>query len=164
MARSRKTRSNKSRSLSKSRRSTKSKRSVTRSRKTGSNKSRKSSTRSRSRSIRSRPVRRRKASISRSSSGYNSKSRSTSRSLTRGWKKAAPKRGKERHALKKKCGAKCFLDPKNEKFPICQRLTGVSHECIMDCRAVKSAYIRARQWGYDDIANRAQSLYRDHCE
>lgn len=117
----------------------------------------KSKSKSRFTSRRRRAPAKSKSRRSRSSSGRGS--------VTRGWAKAAPSRGRARHALKSKCGSKCFLDPVNEKFPICAKLTGrkSSGSCEIDCRGVKAAYIRARQWGYDDIARKADRLYKLHC-
>ena len=78
-------------------------------------------------------------------------------SPTKGWKDAAPKRGKEREELKQKCGPKCFLLPEKNKFPIC------SHTCTPDCRGIISAKIRARQYKYENVATLAQKLQDKLC-
>ena len=57
---------------------------------------------------------------------------------TRGWKVASPARGRERSAMKKKCGSKCFLSPVKNGYPICARNT-----CKPDCRGIISAKVRA---------------------
>ena len=84
---------------------------------------------------------------------------------TRGWSARSPTRGKERHQLKAECGDKCFLLPDEEKFPICAspRITGGTSTCEIDCGGVASAYIRARQWGYDDVADKAKKIVKE-CE
>lgn len=65
-------------------------------------------------------------------------------SPTRGWKKASPKRGSERHKMKRHCGDKCFLLSDAEKYPVCRR-----GSCDIDCRGVTSAKIRASQYQPD---------------
>lgn len=72
-------------------------------------------------------------------------------SSTKGWKKDSPKRGEERHSISRRC-PNCFLMPKEEKFPICDI------NCKIDCRAINSAYIRARQHKYPKVATRAKTL------
>ena len=76
---------------------------------------------------------------------------------TRGWKAAAPQKGTERHELKKQCGQGCFLQPDTEGFPICPALRE-GKGCGIDCRGVTSALVRARQWGYDDVAEMAEEI------
>uniref|UniRef100_A0A6C0BNQ5 Uncharacterized protein n=1 Tax=viral metagenome TaxID=1070528 RepID=A0A6C0BNQ5_9ZZZZ len=85
-------------------------------------------------------------------------------SRTRGWSKVAPRRGKPRKALKKKCGDKCFLDPKHDAFPICAKLSRSSSSCEIDCRGVQAAKIRAAQWGYTNVKKAADELYRTKCK
>jgi hypothetical protein len=82
---------------------------------------------------------------------------------TRGWASRSPTRGAERHQLKKDCGNKCFLLPGEEKFPICQspRMTGGVSNCTPDCTGIESAYIRARQYKYDDVAEKAKALLKE---
>jgi len=65
---------------------------------------------------------------------------------TRGWAIDKPKRGKERHQLKAKCGKKCFLIPETEGFPICSK-----DKCEIDRRALIAAKIRAKQHGYLEL-------------
>jgi hypothetical protein len=78
-------------------------------------------------------------------------------STTKGWGAEAPRRGTARHELYQKCGSKCFLNPKEEKFPIC------SKSCDIDCRGVHAAYQRARQYKHEDIAEKASSLLKRDC-
>ncbi len=58
----------------------------------------------------------------------------------KGWSKSAPG-ARQRTVMLKKCGKKCFLGPK-KSFPICTKGT-----CRVNRKGVKSAYIRAKQWG-----------------
>ena len=82
---------------------------------------------------------------------------------TRGWAARSPTRGKERHQLHSDCGDKCFLLPGEEKFPICAspRTSGGSSNCEVDCNGLEAALIRARQWGYDDVAKKAAALLKE---
>jgi hypothetical protein len=81
------------------------------------------------------------------------KMQKTRKSVTRGWKNEAP-HGKERTAMSKKCGKKCFLGPKMS-FPICTKKT-----CRVNPRGVHSAYTRARQWKHTRVAAKAKALLR----
>ena len=81
---------------------------------------------------------------------------------TRGWGAAAPKRGKERHALMNKCGRQCFLQPENEGFPICAALRE-GQGCEVDCRGVTAAFSRARQYKHGGIAQRARAIQQRKC-
>ena len=82
---------------------------------------------------------------------------------TRGWSGRKPTRGKERHQLMQECGKECFLLPEQEKFPICQspRMTGKVSNCTKDCGGIQSALIRARQYKYDDVAEKAKELLKE---
>lgn len=82
-------------------------------------------------------------------------------SRTRGWKLAAPKRGKERHSLKEECGDVCFLKPSVEGFPICAALRE-KQGCEVDCRALTAAKTRAAQWGYPGVYRTAESMQRKY--
>lgn len=84
---------------------------------------------------------------------------------TRGWGARSPTRGRERHQLKQECGNKCFLLPEEEKFPICAspRMSGGKSSCEVDCGGVQAALVRARQWGYEDVAKKAEQLL-ERCE
>jgi hypothetical protein len=71
-----------------------------------------------------------------------------------GWHDEAPKKGSERHQLP----AKCFLSPEDESYPICRRRSKK-----ISCKALKAAYMRARQQHRPDLATKAQTrakLYR----
>lgn len=69
-------------------------------------------------------------------------------SATRGWKAASPKKGTARHEMSKKC-PDCFLLPNEEKFPIC------TENCKPDCRGITAAKVRAKQYGYEGVYNKA---------
>jgi hypothetical protein len=69
------------------------------------------------------------------------------------WSTEKPSR-RERHTMKKKCGARCFLGP-NESFPICKRNT-----CQVSPRGVMAAYKRARQWKHTSVAKRAKRMMK----
>ena len=77
-------------------------------------------------------------------------------SRTRGWAAMAPQRGKERTKLSQKCGSKCFLMPKEKKFPIC------ASKCNVSCRGLLSAKIRASQYKYKGVAQKATKLMKTH--
>ena len=74
-------------------------------------------------------------------------------SATRGWKKQKPS-ARERTTMLQQCGQKCFLGP-NKSFPICTKKT-----CKINRRGVQSAYIRARQWKHNTIANKAKLMLK----
>lgn len=76
-------------------------------------------------------------------------------SLTRGWSIDKPSRVSERRALADKCDnlSECFLDPVNLKYVVCAR-----NSCKPDPRGTMEAYMRARQHGREDLANKAIRL------
>ena len=95
------------------------------------------------------------------------KKRSVKRSLkrsvgrggrTRGWKVSSPARGRERSAMKKKCGSKCFLSPARNGYPICARNT-----CKPDCRGIISAKVRAGQYKETTVMELARRMERKFC-
>jgi len=77
---------------------------------------------------------------------------------TRGWKVASPARGRERSAMKKKCGSKCFLSPVKNGYPICARNT-----CKPDCRGIISAKVRAGQYKEKSVMSLARRMERKFC-
>jgi hypothetical protein len=77
---------------------------------------------------------------------------------TRGWSAMEPKRGRERHAMKATCGDACFLQPANEGFPICRKLSMTGGKCKVDCKGLQTAYVRARQWRHTEVAEQAKAL------
>ncbi len=90
--------------------------------------------------------------------GLMALSRRQRSSPSRGWRRSAPKTREDRRALAKSCGAKCFLDPKRLKFPICPKCRGTSCSCKPDCRALSAAYNRANQYGHRKVAAHALRL------
>ncbi len=83
-------------------------------------------------------------------------------SPTRGWDSMSPQKGTERHLLKEKCGNKAFLMPEEEKFPVMPALR-VSDKCEYSCQGINSAIVRACQYNYLDVAEKAQKLGEKHC-
>lgn len=81
------------------------------------------------------------------------------RSPTKGWRKASPRRRGQRRELRENCGTGCFLLPDKLKFPICRACrhqgSSVQCSCKRDCRGLLAAKIRARQWGYPEVARKA---------
>jgi hypothetical protein len=72
----------------------------------------------------------------------------------KGWSKSKPSL-KQRTAMLKKCGKKCFLGTK-KSFPICSKNT-----CKMNIKGVHAAYARARE--YESIfgtRNKRQNKYK----
>jgi hypothetical protein len=76
---------------------------------------------------------------------------------TKGWAKASPKRGKERSVMKKKCGSKCFLVPRENKYPIC------TMSCKPDCRGIKSAKVRSGQYKKNSVMKLAKRMEKKFC-
>ncbi len=77
----------------------------------------------------------------------------------RSWKKNAPRLRSQRKKLYKRCGRKCFLDAENLKFPICSKY---ARKCTISNIGLLSAYKRAMQYKYYDIAEKAIKLGRKH--
>ena len=77
-----------------------------------------------------------------------------------GWSQSQPHTTSDRRRLLEKCGEECFLLPHKHppKFPICPK-----DKCLIDCQGVNSAYIRAKQWGYQEVAKKAKKLQTQHC-
>lgn len=75
-------------------------------------------------------------------------------SATRGWKKQQPNY-RQRTAMLKKCGKKCFLGP-GKSYPICTKNT-----CKVNPKGVYSAYIRASQYHRKNISKKANKMLRD---
>jgi hypothetical protein len=77
----------------------------------------------------------------------------------KGWSKSTPS-SKQRTAMLKKCGKKCFLGTK-KSFPICTKNT-----CKRNKKGVLAAYIRAREYmtikpkskKYQNIAKKAKKM------
>lgn len=89
--------------------------------------------------------------------GYLRGRRSMTKSRTRGWVKASPSKGKQRHEMKKRYGSKCFLEPENEKYTICKK-----NSCEIDERGVQSAYNRARQYKNKKVAEKARRMLNSY--
>ena len=107
------------------------------------------------------PALRRKLEAQIAKSGDNRGSR------TRGWSARAPQRGRPRETLQKVCGDAAFLLPDEKKFPIMAKC-GAGNEaakcqCSIDCGGVLAALIRARQYGYSNIAEAAKTILDQKC-
>jgi len=81
--------------------------------------------------------------------------------VERGWHGVEPKDQHQRKALVRKCGGedraaakkKCFLDPKNLKYPICPK-----DACQPTCRGLAAARSRAAQMHRKDLVAKADRL------
>lgn len=82
---------------------------------------------------------------------------------TRGWLAAAPRIPSARRMVKAQCGAECFLAPKTLGFPICPKCHGAKCSCKLDCRGVRAAKARARQYKYSNIAAEADRILASRC-
>lgn len=73
----------------------------------------------------------------------------------KGWK--SPKRS-ERIKLYDQC-PKCFLlvVGNQYKFPVCKP------NCTYDCNGIHAAYVRARQYKYEEVAEKAKKLLKSQC-
>lgn len=45
----------------------------------------------------------------------------------------------QRRAQRRRCGDKCFGDPRGLRFPVCKR-----GSCTPDCKSIKDAFMRAQ--------------------
>jgi hypothetical protein len=79
-------------------------------------------------------------------------------SATRGWAQDAPRKGNERHRLKKEC----FLLPDTEGFPICPKCGDVCN-CQLDCRGLTAAKVRAHQYKHTELYERIDQLLETKC-
>jgi hypothetical protein len=73
---------------------------------------------------------------------------------TKGWARLKPSRKSDRRALKKRCGASAFLDPKKLKYPV----VAVGGGCTPDCRGIRSAKARAAQGRHRKLVAKAERL------
>lgn len=74
----------------------------------------------------------------------------------RSWHEMAPKRGRERAAMKSKCGATCFLDAKNLKYPVCPMSKARRPICRRNALGLKAAASRAGQYHHPALVRKAQ--------
>ena len=63
-----------------------------------------------------------------------------------------------RKKMLEKFGRKAFLKPDKLKFPIVRPDSKDGEPC---CKLLYAAYTRAKQWGYNDIADKAKKLFKD---
>jgi hypothetical protein len=76
---------------------------------------------------------------------------------TKGWAKASPRSKKQRAVVKKRCGSRCFLQPKKNKYPIC------TVSCKPDCRGIKSAKVRSGQFKHKSVMKLAKRMEEKFC-
>jgi len=62
-----------------------------------------------------------------------------------------------RKKMKEDHGYSAFLKPKELKFPVVDPDSGDYH-----CGLLYAAYVRAKQWNYNDVAKKAKKLYKDN--
>lgn len=67
------------------------------------------------------------------------------------WRARAPKTRRERRALKRRCGARAFLDPDRLMFPVMAK----HGRCVIDCEGARAALSRARQFQHPRFAAKA---------
>lgn len=87
---------------------------------------------------------------------------------TRGWSIVAPHSINERREVYEQCGSQCFVakpEIKNGRvvklgFPICDTCHHHKCTCKIDPRGVKAAFRRARQYGHENIAKKAEGIMR----
>lgn len=84
-------------------------------------------------------------------------------SASRLWFSEGPQKGTERHQLKKKCGSKAFLLPKEEKYPVMDALRNTNGRCVYRCNAIQSAFNRGKQQHDNIVAAKATRLGRKYC-
>jgi len=75
-----------------------------------------------------------------------------------GWGAAKPSRGRQRRQLKKVCGAKCFLRPEDNGYPVCQKCHNAQCDCTIDCRGLKAARMYAVRYKAANIQQAAEDL------
>jgi len=113
---------------------------------------------------RSRKSRKSPGSVGISKKNYLSRTKRMSKSYrsykkgSKGWGEEKPEKRSERERVKKRCGSRCFLKPDTLGFPICQKLETAEDSCVIDCRGVLAAKVRASQWGYKDVAEVADAI------
>ena len=55
------------------------------------------------------------------------------------------------------CPKGCFLMPGELKFPVCDK------DCRISCAGLHAAYVRAREWKYDEVASKAAKQMETSC-
>lgn len=56
------------------------------------------------------------------------------------------------------CGKECFLVPDEKKFPVC-----APSSCTFSCAGLHAAYVRAREWKYEEVAAKAARMMEQRC-
>ena len=76
-----------------------------------------------------------------------------------GWTSISPRKITLRRQMYKKCGSKCFLRPRDLKFPICAS----DLSCKAHCSGIASALSRAGQHKYTSVKRKATKMYYGKC-
>ena len=76
------------------------------------------------------------------------------KSSIKGWSSRKPQNRSERKRLLKKGGRKCFLEPNELKFPVCNQWGNY------DCGGIHAAKTRARGKKHSKARSRAESLWK----
>jgi hypothetical protein len=77
------------------------------------------------------------------------------------WHSQAPIKSADREEVLSHCGKKCFLMPEQKKFPICKMCSKNTCQCKPDCKGLRAAKIRAGQWGYEAVKQKAMKIYEE---
>jgi len=85
-------------------------------------------------------------------------------SPARGWGAAAPQRGSERQALKKRCGNDAFLLPSSMGYPVMSMRASPKKPCKVQCQGVAAARNRACQYHKCDVAKKATKVGVKKCK
>lgn len=71
------------------------------------------------------------------------------------WRYKKPDRVGERRDVLAKCGKSCFMIPERLGFPICNKNPP---PCEYNRKGINAAYVRARQWKYQEVAKGIEKL------
>jgi len=83
------------------------------------------------------------------------------------WRNIKPHTMKQRKNMYKRYGKRCFLLPKELKYPVCNKYTG-KMECVgllaAQNRAALSVYrrLKPKSYSYKKIMNKAKKLRKSH--
>ena len=65
-----------------------------------------------------------------------------------------------RKKMRKECGGRCFLKPKEEKYPICSG----GNNCKISCKGLFSAMRIARIQKDEKVLNKAIKVFKQNCK
>jgi len=78
--------------------------------------------------------------------------------LRRPWSEAAPRTVGQRRAVMKKCGARCFMDPDNLKYPVCPG--NPRPTCKVSKKGADAARRRSAQYHRRKVESKAKALQK----